>query len=148
MVYVNTPDYSWKPVAHTADLAIAITASDHAGLFNAALEGLLGTIDLKTDSRDDEKTEEHRVNIGAKVIEETLVDFLNDCIYQMEVGEQVPFRLEDVEFNDGVLQAKLKSRPVREEERTEIGHIKAATYSALEVKINDGMYSATIIFDT
>ncbi len=147
-MYVNAPDYSWKPVAHTADLAIAITASDRTGLFNAALEGLLGTIDLKTDSRDDEKIKEFRINIDAKVIEETLVDFLNDCIYMMEVGEQVPFRLEDVVYNDGVLQAILKSRPVREEERTEIGHIKAATYSSLEVKINDGIYSATIIFDT
>jgi SHS2 domain-containing protein len=131
-----------------ADLAIGITASDHAGLFNAALEGLLGTIDLKTDSRENEKIEENGINLAGKVIEEILVDFLNDCIYLMEVGEQVPFRLEDVEYNDGVLKAKLKSRPIREEERTEIGHIKAATYSALEVKFIDGVYSATIIFDT
>jgi len=145
---VNAPNYSWEPVAHTADLAIGISASDQVGLFHAALDGLLGIIELPSDLRDTEKIESHAIELAGEVIEETLVDFLNECIYIMEVNVRIPIGLDSTEYEDGSLTADLKCRPIRDVERSEIGHVKAATYSALEVTHADGTYRATIIFDT
>ena len=76
------------------------------------------------------------------------MDFLNECIFQMEVEELIPFKLLSVQIDGREYDMVLHCRPATDEEMKNIGHIKAATYSALEVRQKDGRYSADLIFDT
>ncbi len=141
-------DYSWEQSPHTADLAIAITASTHEGLLRASLDGFLGLLEINPEIQSDEINELYNLVLSNPTIEDVLVDFLGECIYLMEVSEHMPVGFESLTVNDGNLNAVIKCRKVRENERNEVGHIKAATYSGLEVKLVDGRFSAVLIFDT
>ncbi len=145
---MHQPTYSWQPSPHTADLAIAIAATDHDGLFRAALDGLLGSIELDPAQPDEHEISEYGLNLKSYEIEAALVDFLNECIYLMEVEDLVPFRIHSISYDGDSLRSVIHCRPVRKSERNEIGHIKAATYSDLKVEKTDSEYRTRIIFDT
>ena len=140
--------YNWEPSPHTADLAIAIRASNVEGLFHAALAGLLGILEFDATPPDEKNTIKHSLLIVAGSKENALVDFLNECIYLMEVENLVPVRLHSFEWREKDIDMVILCRGVIEEEKPEIGHVKAATYSDLEVVEVDGKFHAKIIFDT
>ena len=145
---MSESSYNWAPSPHTADLAIAISASDYAGLFHAALAGLIGSLEISADAPPPSGITEYTLHQESGGIESNLVDFLNECIYLMEVEDLVPYGLRSIAYSNHVLDAVLLCRPVGGEDSQTIGHIKAATYSDLEVKDVDGKYEAKIVFDT
>lgn len=140
--------YNWSPSPHTADLAIAISATDHAGLFRAALAGLIGSLEVSEEPPLPEEITEYTLHQESGAIESNLVDFLNECIYLMEVEDLVPCDLRSVHYSGATLEAVLLCRPVGKPDLEAIGHIKAATYSDLEVKKSGERYEAVIVFDT
>ena len=140
--------YSWAPSPHTADLAISITANSQSGLFMAAMEGLIGILELPERLPEPHQMQDYGLTAKTDSIENALVDFLNECIYLMEVEELIPHLLLVAEYSAGKLKAAIQCRRVTHEDRLYIGHIKAATYSDLEVTEVDGIYYARIIFDT
>ncbi len=140
--------YNWAPSPHTADLAISISASDHAGLFMAAMEGLIGILELSSAEPEPNQITDYTLTQKSDSIENSLVDFLNECIFLMEVEELIPFELSMIEISDDVLRAAMRCRMVMPGDRPYVGHIKAATYSDLEVTEAGGIYYARIIFDT
>jgi len=145
---MNDSSYSWKPSAHTADLAIEITADDKPGLFHAALAGFLGSLELDTSLPEEKEIIENHLNISFDEMETAIVDFLNECIFLTEVEELVPLGIIDLKLEKNSMDATLQCREVTEEDRPEIGHIKAATYSDLQIENVDGVYKAKLIFDT
>ncbi len=140
--------YIWAPSPHTADLAISITANSQAGLFMAAMEGLLGTLEIPESFPEPHQMQDYGLTAKTDSIENALVDFLNECICLMEVEELIPHLILVVEYSRGSLKAAIQCRRVTPKDRMFIGHIKAATYSDLEVTEVDGIYYARIIFDT
>jgi SHS2 domain-containing protein len=141
-------NYSWEPAPHTADLAISISSSDETGLFRAAFEGLLGIQGISTDPADVASQTEYNLEISVDEIENALVDFLNECIYVVEVEEEIPYAIKKINYDGKILAANLRCRPIRKDERRELGHVKAATYSDLKVIETDGVFGARIVFDT
>jgi len=142
------PSYTWEPAPHTADLAIAVSALEPTGLFYAALDGLLGTLEFDKSAPSGGVITEYHLHLSGCAIEPALVDFLNECIYVMEVEELVPISLHSLKYDGKTLDAVLRCRPVAANETKEIGHIKAATYSDLEVRQVEGRFQARIVFDT
>jgi len=140
--------YTWQPSPHTADLAIAISASEKGGLFYAALAGLLGILELDASTPAEQEMTEYGLTLKSYGIESSLVDFLNECVYLMEVEDLVPVGIHELTYGDDSLRAVLLCRPVIDADRPDIGHVKAATYSDLNVELSDGMYKAKIVFDT
>jgi SHS2 domain-containing protein len=140
--------YKWTPSPHTADVAIAIDSVDLEGLFHAALDGLLGTLEISKSIPGDVQVSGHEVHMKAYGIEAALVDFLNECIYAMEVDEIIPYRIASMTYDSENLSMLLNTRPLTDHEKPSIGHIKAATYSDLNVEKTDDRFRAKIIFDT
>jgi SHS2 domain-containing protein len=145
---MNSPDYTWEPSPHTADLAIAIEAAEPAGLFYAAFDGLLGLLQIPAEPPADSEIVENGIEYKSCAIEESLVDFLNDCIYLMDAEDMLPFKIKSLEFSRGNLNATLICRPLKDSEHPQVTHIKAATYSNLSVEKTGDRYKARIIFDT
>jgi SHS2 domain-containing protein len=145
---MTNPTYKWEQSPHTADLAIAIEASDKSGLFHAAFEGLLGLQGIDKIPPDSKDISAYNLEINVEGIENALVDFLSECIFAIEVEEIVPYEICELSYDGHTLIANMHSRPIRDDERKELGHIKAATYSDLEVVEDDGIYRAKIVFDT
>lgn len=145
---MDDKSYKWEQSPHTADLAIAIEASDKSGLFHAAFEGLLGVQGIDTNPPESGNYSPYNLEIQVEGIENALVDFLSECIFAIEVEEVIPYEIRELSYDGCSLIAKLHCRPIRNDERKELGHIKAATYSDLQVIEQDGIYRAKIVFDT
>jgi SHS2 domain-containing protein len=145
---MDEKSYSWAPSPHTADIAISIIADSHDGLFMAALEGLLGSLELPQCQPEPDQITDYTLTQKSGSIESNLVDFLNECIFLMEVEELIPFEFSVIEYSRGMLKAALKCREATRDDKMCIGHIKAATYSDLEVTELEGQYYARIVFDT
>jgi SHS2 domain-containing protein len=148
MLIMKETKYCWEPSPHTADLAIKIKASDKTLLFFAAFDGLLETLGLDRTPPNKKYIIECGVNLPEAEIEESLVDFLNECIYLMDAEDLVPFRIKTVKQEDNEIVAEIQCRGIKESDKGLLGHIKAATYSDLSVKEIDGNFEATIVFDT
>jgi len=142
------PDFSWEPAPHTADLAIKISASSEVGLFHAGLAGLLGLLDFDTEIKNEETPGTYQFSLHGNEIEDLLVDFLTESIYIMEVHSLIPIRIKSIQLNVNSAEGELETRVVRDFDRPEVGHIKAATYHDLEVIEIDGKFEARIVFDT
>jgi len=142
------PDFSWEPAPHTADLAIKISASSEVGLFHAGLAGLLGLLEFDAEIKSGEASETYKFSLHGNEIEDLLVDFLTECIYIMEVHSLIPIRIKSIQLDENSAEGELETRAVRDFERPEVGHIKAATYHDLEVIEIDGKFEAVIVFDT
>jgi SHS2 domain-containing protein len=145
---MDESSYKWEPSPHTADLAVQISAKELPGLFHAALAGLLGSLEIDASVADDIRTVEYNLHISFNEPEAALVDFLNECIYLMEVEELVPVAIGSLKLHKNRLEAILNCRDATDRDMPEIGHIKAATYSDLQIENIDGMYHAKVIFDT
>lgn len=145
---MSDPSYKWKQSPHTADLAISIEASSREGLFRAAFDGLLGLQGIDTNPPNSGKFHEFNLEIEVDEIENALVDFLSECIYVMEVEEVIPYNIAELTYDGHELIVKMYCRPIRNSEQSDLGHIKAATYSDLKVTEESGIFRATIIFDT
>ena len=145
---MTEPSYKWAQSPHTADLAISISANHQSDLFRAAFDGLLGLQGIDANPPESGKHSEFNLEINVDEIENALVDFLSECIYVIEVEEVIPYEIEEVTYDGNVLIAKIRCRPIRNDERKELGHIKAATYSDLKVLKVEGHFTAKIIFDT
>ncbi|MFH1675441.1 MAG: archease [bacterium] len=144
---MNEKKFDWKPSPHTADLAMTISAVTYDDLFRAALFGLLGTLEIEIGSIPDRVTE-LRLTMASENIENALVDFLGECIYLMEVEDLIPFEIRSINFLDGNLDTVLVLRNAGKIDMGKIGHIKAVTYHDLNVIESDGVFRATIVFDT
>ncbi|HEX9744570.1 MAG TPA: archease [bacterium] len=142
------PEYQWRQVEHTADQAIALTANSRENLFRAALDGLLGILELDKNLAAASEPMEIHLEQNSGSIENNLVDFLNDCIYYMDIEETIPVKILSIKYNeDDELECELICRPLEDNERMLAGKIKSTTYSDLEVTESDGIYNTTIIFD-
>lgn len=144
---VESP-YTWEPSPHTADLAVEISSKEITGLFHAALAGLLGSLEIDSTLTDESEIIEYNLHISFNEPEAALVDFLNECVYLMEVEDLVPLRIGNLRLLENRMDAVLYCRDVVDKDLPEIGHIKAATYSDLQIENIDGMYRARVVFDT
>jgi SHS2 domain-containing protein len=141
--------HSWKSSPHTADLAIEIESNDHAGLFHAAFEGLLGILEISLSALSESASiTEHSLTEKFCSLEDGLVDFLNECIYLMDAEELIPYKIHWLALKADSLDAVLHCRDVSDEERSRVTHIKAATYSDLEIVRVGNLFRAKIILDT
>jgi SHS2 domain-containing protein len=130
----------FEDVEHTADVAIRVRGRDLAELFANAAYGMAHQI---TDVGDIELTTERPVDLEADDVEMLMVDWLSELLY---VGEQedvvfVAFDMERVTHH--ALKAVARGGPIIKHH----GHIKAVTFSELDVKDTDEGYETVVVFD-
>ena len=132
------PDY--QEIEHTADIAIRVWGRDLAGLFANAAYGMACQL---ADPAEVERTVERSVELDAYDAETLLVTWLGELLYLGERDGCVFTDFDVLEVTPTRLRALAWGGPVRERQR----HIKAVTFSDLEIVHTGEGYETTIVFD-
>ena len=129
---------------HTADLAVALEASSLEGLFECAIHALRSLV--FGPAVEGAPTGELELAEDAADLEDALVLFCNDLIYEMTVRRHVPWGLASFLWTGSRFEARVLVGPKTETTEYE-RELKAATYGGAQVTERDGHWSARLVFD-
>lgn len=139
---------SYLFIDHTADVAADLAGHTLGELFDSAAQALTDTM---TDRTLVERAKSVEVALDAASLEELLVDWLNELLYQFEVRH---FLVADADVAvtrtaDGLVHLAATARgelfdPARHPHRV---LVKSATYHGLNVTEQNGEWRARIVLD-
>jgi SHS2 domain-containing protein len=130
----------FEEVEHTADIAIRVWGRDLAELFTNAAYGMASQLG-GTDS--EKRSVEQLVELQAYDTETLLVSWLGELLYLSEREESIFTDFEMVEITPTRLRAIARGGPMGEHKQ----HIKAVTFSDLEIVRTKVGYETMIVFD-
>lgn len=130
----------FEEIEHTADVAIRVWGRDLAELFVAAAYGMACQL---ADPSSITPTEERTISLEACDVETLLVAWLGELLYLDERDDCVLIDFDFREITPTRLQAVGRGGPPRERR----GHIKAATFSDLEIHCTAEGCETTVVFD-
>lgn len=139
----------FEELEHTADIAIRVWGRDLAELLANAAYGMAcqmatpATVDETGSSETSVCPIEHLIELEAYDDEMLLVAWLGELLYLGERGSCVFTDFDMLEVTPTRLRAVARGRPVQQQRR----HIKAVTFSDLEIVNTDAGYETTIVFD-
>jgi len=133
-------DKRFDEVEHTADIAIRVWGHTLDELFANAAYGMACQL---TDVEDVDPTEEMEIQLQAADVEMLLVDWLSELLYLGE-RENVVFVEFDISWvTSHSLRAIVRGGPIVEHQ----AHIKAVTFSELNLEWTADQYETNIVFD-
>ncbi len=130
----------FEEVEHTADIAIRVWGADLAKLFANAAYGMACQL---TEVEDVDLTTREEVNLRAPDVEMLLVDWLSELLYLGEREDVVFVEFDLSEVTPHTLQGVGRGGPIVEHR----AHIKAVTFSQLNVVKTDRGYETIVVFD-
>jgi SHS2 domain-containing protein len=130
----------FEEVDHTADIAIHVWGSDLAELFANAAYGMACQL---TDLEVLHSTTERRISVEGEDLEMVMVEWLSELLYLEERDGLVFTEFDILEVTSRGLQALARGGPVEGYH----GHIKAVTFSELEITETARGFETTIVFD-
>jgi SHS2 domain-containing protein len=133
-------DKRFEEVEHTADIAIRVWGGDLVELFSNAALGMACQL---ADPDGMDLTVEDSVDLEAYDAETLLVAWLGELLYLGERDNCVFVDFAMIEVTPARLSAVVRGGVVREYR----GHIKAVTFSELEIRRTKAGYETTIVFD-
>lgn len=133
---------TYRYIDHTADIGIHVVSENERGLFEEAARAL---IDILGASCPDKDLEHLKVAVEGLDRTDTLVRWLQELLYLIEVKDLRVFSLRVSTLQETSLEAELEGIHSPSRLRMEI---KAVTYHNLEIAEVDNRVQATIIFDT
>ena len=130
----------FEEVEHTADIAIRVWGADLAELFANAAYGMASQL---ADIEDLDLTTKEAIDLQAQDVEMLLVDWLSELLYLAEREDVVFVDFELSEVTPHRLQALARGGPIDER----YVHIKAVTFSQLDIVKTDQGYETIVVFD-
>jgi SHS2 domain-containing protein len=127
-------------IEHTADIAIRVWGRDLAELFVNAAYGMACQL---ADPDEVPQTLKRMVELEADDAEVLLVAWLGELLYLGELDDCVFTDFDVFEITPTRLRSVVQGGPVQEHQ----AHIKAVTFSELEIVQNDKGYETTVVFD-
>jgi SHS2 domain-containing protein len=130
----------FEEVEHTADIAIRVWGADLAELFANAAYGMACQL---TDVEDVELGTTEQIDLRAPDVEMLLVNWLSELLY---LGEREDVAFVDFDLSEvtpHTLQAVVRGGPISEHRV----HIKAVTFSQLNIVKTDQGYETIVVFD-
>jgi SHS2 domain-containing protein len=134
----------FRSIDHTADAGVAVKGGRLEELFqNAAL----AFTSMITDLRRIRKKQEREITLEAPGLEELLVAWLGEFLYLFDTEGWLLRECRVRRIEGGVLDAIAWGEPYEEGRHTIKTLVKAVTYHQLEVRQEQGLWRAQIIFD-
>jgi SHS2 domain-containing protein len=130
----------YEEVEHTADIAIRVWGADLAELFANAAYGMACQL---TDCEDVALTTSEEVELQAPDVEMLLVEWLSELLYLGERDDVVFVAFGPLEVTSHQVHAVARGGPIVERG----AHIKAVTFSEMNVRKTDGEYQTIVVFD-
>ncbi|MBM3238403.1 archease [Candidatus Poribacteria bacterium] len=135
----------YEIIDHTADLGIRAYGKTLPELFENVALGMLETI-ADLDSIDEKR--EIEINAQGNTLEDLLVAFLGELLFQHEVEEILFKRVEILQFNKDNLSAVAYGEEKNPQKQVIYTAIKNVTYHQLTVEQSaDGTWETLVIFD-
>jgi len=130
----------FKELEHTADIAILVRGETLAELFANAAYGMACQL---TDVEGVPTSMEREIALHADDVEMLLVDWLSELLF---LGEKENAVFHDFEMQHvGVKELRAVARGGRIKEHQ--AHIKAVTFSQMDLRQTGGVYETPIVFD-
>jgi SHS2 domain-containing protein len=137
----------YRFIDHTADVAADLTGGTLGELFLSAAQALTDTITELSAVR---PSVTQSVTLESGAVEDLLVDWLNELLYRFEV--------QDVLFSDGSVEvedcdgrwhlaATVAGEPYDPARHPARVLVKSATYHGLNIRHEQGTWSARVVFD-
>lgn len=133
----------WEHFAHDADMGIRGIGRTRAEAFEQAALALTAVI---TDPANVHPHEPVTIECSAPDDEMLLVDWLNALIYEMATRKLLFSRFE-LDVNDHHLKGRAWGEPVVDARHQPAVEVKGATYTALRVDQEDGLWTAQCVVD-
>lgn len=137
---------NYKILKHTADLKIKIWGNDMPTLFKNAAHAMFDVMCGKKPKTSNQKiAKTKKIEISAYDYESLLINFLNELLFLTDVNNE-RFEINDLKIENKkrlTLNANLVPYPLSSLEI----EIKGATYHDLQIKKDNSIYAATIVFD-
>ena len=130
----------FEEIEHTADIAIRVWGRDLAELFASAAYGMACQI---ADASAAPTTIERAIELTAYDAETLLVAWLGELLYLGERDGAIFTEFDMQEVTPNRLRAVARGRRAPEQHQ----HIKAATFSDLEIVHTGAEYETTVVFD-
>ncbi|HET91803.1 MAG TPA: archease [Chloroflexi bacterium] len=130
----------FQEIEHTADIAIRVWGRDLAELFANAAYGMACQL---ADPAAVTLSVEHEVELEAYDLETLLVTWLGELLYLGERDGMVFPACQVLEITATTVRAVAQGGPVEEYH----GHVKAVTFSNLNVECTDAGCETMIVFD-
>lgn len=133
----------YKVIDVSGDIGIR---AEGISLEECFINSALGLYSLITDLARVEPIEEIEITLNEDNLEDLLVNFLNELIFQCDtygfIGKSIFLNI-----NEGNIFAKIKGEKFNPEKHERKLLVKAATYHNLLLKKEDSVWIAEIIFD-
>lgn len=130
----------FEEVEHTADIAIRVRGRDLADLFVNAAYAMACQV---TDVEDVDVTTQVKIELQAEDVEMLLVEWLSELLYLGEQENVVFVEFDISRATPHTLHAVAHGGPIVEHQ----AHIKAVTFSQMDVRKMDQGYETVIVFD-
>ena len=135
----------YEIIDHTADLGIRAYGATLPKLFENIALGMLETI---ADLNSIDEKREIEINAQGDTLEDLLVAFLGELLFQHEVLEILFKRVEILQFNENNLSAVAYGEGKNPQKHVIYTAIKNVTYHQLKVEQSaDGTWETLVIFD-
>jgi SHS2 domain-containing protein len=126
-------------VEHTADWAIRVWAASLDELFKTAAAGMYALLDVQVIPGLRKGADFRILGIDPETF---LVGFLSELLFRLE-SDRLAFDQIDLRFSAATLEAHVEGAQVGSQKK----EIKAVTYHNLKIRVVNGTYETTIVFD-
>lgn len=130
---------------HTADVGLSAWGDTRGELYEALAEGLA---DLVCPRRQVRPRHDRALRVDSEDAELLAVDFLAKLLAFMQTERIVVCEVQVHDVDDTHLAATVRGEPIDIDRHRMGDEIKAVTYHMLEVKQQDGRWTAKVILDT
>jgi len=137
----NRTDLDYEILDHPADLKVRAYGSNLSELFSNMLKGMFQSCRPVIDNK--KLLVNREIKVKADNIESLLINFLSEALYLSDINNETYFDAEFKRINEKGLIAKIKGKKVK---RFSL-EIKAVTWHDLEVKKENDLWQATVLFD-
>ena len=129
----------YEILEHPADLKIRAYGNSLEELFNNIL--LAMTKASQPEVLDETITT--KIEVRSENLENLLIDFLSEVIYQTDLNDAVYSKVEFKKLTETELEGKIFGQKIKNFQT----EIKAATWHDLEIKKINSLWQATVVFD-
>ncbi len=130
----------YEILEHPADLKIRAYGQNLSELFNNVLLAMTEAMKPRVI---EQNFISQKIDLKANNLENLLIDFLSEVIYQTDLNNLVYSRAEFDKINEQELSGKIFGQKIKTLET----EIKAVTWHDLEVKKENNQWRAILIFD-
>jgi SHS2 domain-containing protein len=130
----------FEEIEHTADIAIRVWGRDLAELFANAAYGMASML---AETQDVVPSVKRTLELEADDLEILLVDWLSELLFLGERDRLVFTRIDGLQVVSNRLRATVWGCPIQERR----SHIKAVTFSELDITQTDSGYETVVVFD-